>query len=152
MVDNLNSMKYGGYTAKIEYDDDDEIFFGRLVGICDGITFHADNVADLKTAFHEAVDDYVDTCAKMGTTPQKPFSGNLMLRIDPAVQKKPPSPPNSRARASINGARKRSIRRQASVRRLDFRRGLHPHRLHFPQRRLRACSLRKRGGLTSALL
>jgi predicted HicB family RNase H-like nuclease len=72
MSENLNSMKYGGYTAKIEYDDDDEIFFGRLAGIRDGITFHADNVADLKMAFHEAVDDYVDTCAKMGKVLQKP--------------------------------------------------------------------------------
>ena len=74
MSGKLSTMTYGGHTAKIEYDDDNEIFFGRLAGIRDGITFHADNVADLKTAFQEAVDDYVDTCAKMGTSPQKPYS------------------------------------------------------------------------------
>ena len=76
-------MSYGGYSALIEYDDEDGIFFGKLAGIRDGVGFHADNVADLKAAFQEAVDDYVEMCAKIGKPPQKPYSGNLMLRIDP---------------------------------------------------------------------
>ena len=65
-------MKYGGYVAKIEYDDEDEIFFGRLADIRDIISFHADNVADLKAAFREAVDDYIEMCAKIGKAPQTP--------------------------------------------------------------------------------
>lgn len=81
-------MTYNGYSARVEYDDDDGIFFGRIAGIRDGVGFHADTVADLKAAFHEAVDDYVETCAQIGKTPQKPFSGNLMLRVDPAVHSK----------------------------------------------------------------
>jgi predicted HicB family RNase H-like nuclease len=85
MSANLNTMKYGGYTAKIEYDDDDEIFFGRLAGIRDGVTFHADNVAELKAAFHEAVDDCIEMCAKIGKEPQLPCSGILSLTIAPAV-------------------------------------------------------------------
>ena len=68
-------MKYGGYVAKIEYDDDDEIFFGHLADICNSISFHADNVADLKAAFKEAVDDYIEMCAKIGKSPQKPEVG-----------------------------------------------------------------------------
>ena len=84
----MNTMTYRGYSALIDYDDDDEIFFGKLAGIRDGIGFHADNVSELKTAFKEAVDDYVEMCAKIGKSPQKPHSGNLMLRIDPAVHSK----------------------------------------------------------------
>jgi len=84
----MSTMNYSGYSAIIEYDDDDLIFFGRLAGIRDIITFHADNVADLKAAFEEAVDDYIETCGKLGQTPQKPYSGNLMLRIDPQVHSK----------------------------------------------------------------
>jgi predicted HicB family RNase H-like nuclease len=68
----MTTMKYGGYVAEIKYDDDDEIFFGRLAGIRDGISFHADNVADLKAAFHEAVDDFIEMCAKIGKVPQEP--------------------------------------------------------------------------------
>lgn len=81
-------MTYRGYLARIEYDDEDEIFFGNLVGIHDGVGFHANTVKDLKAAFHESVDDYVQTCTKIGKEPQKPYSGNLMLRVDPAVHYK----------------------------------------------------------------
>ncbi len=81
-------MTYGGYSALVEYDDEDGIFFGKLAGIRDGIGFHADNVTDLRAAFQEAVDDYIDMCAKIGKSPQKPYSGNLMLRIDPAIHSK----------------------------------------------------------------
>jgi predicted HicB family RNase H-like nuclease len=84
----MSTMMYKGYSARIEYDDEDEIFFGRIAGIRDGVTFHATSVAELKSAFHEAVDDYVETCAKIGKSPQKPYSGNLMLRVDPSVHSK----------------------------------------------------------------
>lgn len=81
----MNSMIHGGYSARIDYDDEDSIFFGRIAGIKDGVTFHADNVADLKAAFREAVDDYVETCARIGKSPQKPYSGKVMFRISPEV-------------------------------------------------------------------
>ncbi len=81
----MKAMTYKGYAARIEFDGEDEIFFGRIAGIRDGVSFHADTVADLIFAFHEAVDDYIATCAKVGKAPQKPFSGNLMLRIDPDI-------------------------------------------------------------------
>lgn len=84
----MSTMTYKGYTGLVEYDDDDEIFFGRIAGIRDGVGFHADTVASLKTAFHEAVDDYIETCARVGKSPEKPYSGKLMLRVDPAVHSK----------------------------------------------------------------
>ncbi len=79
----MNTMIYNGYSARIEYDDEDAIFFGRIAGIRDGVGFHADNVAELKLAFREAVDDYLATCAKLGKAPQRPYSGNVMFRISP---------------------------------------------------------------------
>lgn len=83
-----NVMSYKGYSARIAYDDEDGILIGRIAGIEDGVGFHADNVEDLRTAFHEAVDDYLETCAKVGKAPQKPFSGRVMFRLDPEVHRK----------------------------------------------------------------
>ncbi|MCK8780483.1 type II toxin-antitoxin system HicB family antitoxin [Rhizobium sp. NTR19] len=80
-----NVMTYKGYSARIEFDAEDEIFVGRLAGINDGVGFHADNVEELRTAFHESVDDYIETCAKIGKSPEKPYSGKVMFRIDPEV-------------------------------------------------------------------
>lgn len=84
----MKAMVYKGYAARIEFDGEDNIFFGKIAGIRDGVSFHADNVTDLIAAFHEAVDDYIDACAKIGKDPQKPYSGNLMLRVDPEVHSK----------------------------------------------------------------
>lgn len=84
----MNAMSYNGYAARVDYDDQDGIFFGRIAGIKDGVTFHADTVAELRQAFRDAVDDYVETCAKVGKSPQKPYSGQVMFRISPDIHAK----------------------------------------------------------------
>ena len=56
-----NTMTYKGHSAHIEYDDEDCMMTGQIAGIRDGVGFHADSVEELKKAFYEAVDDYVDT-------------------------------------------------------------------------------------------
>ncbi|MDN2582488.1 type II toxin-antitoxin system HicB family antitoxin [Aquibium sp. ELW1220] len=83
-----NVMTFKGYSARIEYDDEDGILFGQIAGIRDGVGFHADNVEALRTAFHEAVDDYLETCARIGKEPQKPYSGKMMFRVSPEVHRK----------------------------------------------------------------
>ena len=81
----MSTMTYKGYAAKIEYSDDDDCFVGHIAGIKDVIGFHANSVKELRRAFEEAVDDYLDTCEKVGRAPQKPYSGKLMLRVPPEV-------------------------------------------------------------------
>jgi predicted HicB family RNase H-like nuclease len=81
----MNTMTYKGYGARVEYDDEDGIFVGHLAGIDDIVAFHGDTVDGLKAAFREAVDDYLATCAKIGKAPEKAYSGQLMVRIAPAV-------------------------------------------------------------------
>lgn len=83
-----NVMTYKGYSARIEYDDEDGILFGQIAGIRDGVGFHADTVEDLRVAFHQAVDDYLETCAKVGKEPQKPYSGKVMFRVSPELHRK----------------------------------------------------------------
>lgn len=81
----MNTMSYKGYTARIEFDERDAVFVGRVLGIADVIGFHGETVTELRAAFEEAVEDYLDTCAKLGKSPLKPVSGNLMLRVPPDV-------------------------------------------------------------------
>ena len=78
-------MTYKDYAATIEFDPDDEIFIGHLAGINGIIGFHADTVSSLTAAFHEAVDDYIETCARIGKPPQKSYSGQITVRVDPQV-------------------------------------------------------------------
>ena len=83
----MNTMTYKGFTARVDFDDAEGIFSGRLLGISDVVGFHADNVPELRAAFEDAVDDYAETCARIGKQPEKPASGKLMLRIPPDVHR-----------------------------------------------------------------
>ena len=84
----MNAMNYNGFSARIEYSEEDECFVGHIAGIRDVVGFHGESVSELKAAFKEAVDDYVATCNKLGRSPQKPYSGKLMLRLDPTLHAK----------------------------------------------------------------
>lgn len=81
----MSTMTYKNYAAHIEYSDEDKCFIGRIAGIHDVVGFHGETVTELHAAFEEAVDDYVATCKKAGKSPQKPYSGRIMLRISPEV-------------------------------------------------------------------
>ncbi len=76
-------LTYKGYAARIEFSSEDESFVGHIAGIKDVVGFHGETVTDLKTAFEEAVTDYLEVCKRVGKSPQKPYSGKLMLRIPP---------------------------------------------------------------------
>ena len=81
----MKTMTYRGYAARIEYSDQDQCLVGHIAGIDDVVGFHGQSVTELRAAFEEAVDDYLETCAKLGRAPQKPYSGRLMLRVPPEV-------------------------------------------------------------------
>ncbi|PKA40278.1 type II toxin-antitoxin system HicB family antitoxin [Rhizobium sullae] len=81
----MNVMNYQGYAARVEFDAECEIFFGNIAGISDVVGFHADTVDGLKEAFHKAVDDYIETCRKLGKEPHRSYSGKMMFRVDPEV-------------------------------------------------------------------
>ena len=81
----MNTMTHRGYAAHIEYSEEDQAFVGHIAGIRDVVGFHGESVQELRAAFIEAVDDYLETCAKLGRSPQKPYSGKIMLRVDPAI-------------------------------------------------------------------
>ena len=76
-------LAYKGYTAHIEFDAEDRLFFGRLSGIEDGVGFHAHTVEELVSAFHEAVDDHIEACDQIGKQPEQPAANVLRLQLDP---------------------------------------------------------------------
>jgi predicted HicB family RNase H-like nuclease len=81
----MNVMSYNSYTARIEYSDEDGCFIGHIAGIKDVVGFHGEAVNELRQAFEVAVDDYLATCEKLQRSPQRPYSGKVMLRMDPSM-------------------------------------------------------------------
>ncbi len=70
-------MEYKGYISKAEFDDEVGVIHGEVINTLDVITFQGESVADLKQAFQESVDDYLEFCETRGETPDKPFSARL---------------------------------------------------------------------------
>jgi predicted HicB family RNase H-like nuclease len=81
----MNTMSHKGYTARVEFDERDNIFVGRILGIRTIISFHGETVAELRGEFEEAVEDFVRECKEKGLKPEKPASGKLLLRVPPEV-------------------------------------------------------------------
>ena len=76
-------MNYKGYTGKVEYDDDAGILFGKVVDIADVITFQGTSVDEIRQAFRDSIDDYLEFCNELGKEPARPFSGQLPFRTTP---------------------------------------------------------------------
>lgn len=80
-----NVMTYKGYTARIEFDQRDNIFIGKIIGIVDNITFQGETVKELQTDFQAAIDHYMADCDATGRKPLKAASGKIMLRVSPEI-------------------------------------------------------------------
>lgn len=80
-------LQYNGYYAQVHFSTEDEVFYGKLIGISDLILFEADSVKELKDAFIEAVEDYLNTCAELNKPPQKPYKGSFNIRIPPDLHR-----------------------------------------------------------------
>jgi predicted HicB family RNase H-like nuclease len=81
----MNSMNHKGYTARIEFDERDGIFVGRVLGLRTMISFHGETVRELRSAFARAIEEFLKDCAQQGVRPEKPASGKLMLRVPPEL-------------------------------------------------------------------
>lgn len=83
-----NTLEYKGYVGVIEYDDEAGIFHGEVINLRDVVTFQGECVEELREALKDSVEDYLEFCAERGENPEKPFSGNLPLRIDPGLHRR----------------------------------------------------------------
>jgi predicted HicB family RNase H-like nuclease len=73
-----NMLEFKGYAGSVEFSADDKVFFGKIVGIRDVVTFEGATVKELTKAFQESVKDYLKTCKEMGKDPDNESKGVSM--------------------------------------------------------------------------
>ena len=78
-------MSYKGYTASMVFDAEDKIIVGRVLDIDDIISFHGESISEFEANFHAAIEGYLAASKELGSAPEKPASGKMMLRIAPEV-------------------------------------------------------------------
>ena len=82
-------MEYKGYVGVVEYDEDERLLSGRVVGLKrDGIFFKAERADTIEEEFRKSVDFYLEQCAKRGQEPEKPYSGRILVRGTPDVHRR----------------------------------------------------------------
>ena len=85
----MNSvLHYKGYSAKPEYSADDQVFYGKVLGISDLVDFYTENAKEIENEFHAAVDDYLSFCEEIGKEPQRAYSGSFNVRVSSELHKK----------------------------------------------------------------
>lgn len=81
-------LTYNGYEAKLEYDAEDDSFFGIVTNIPDTIHFQGSSIAELREEFKNSVEVYLKHCQKIGKEPNRPYSGKFVLRVSPEVHRR----------------------------------------------------------------
>ena len=84
----MDTIKYKGYEARIGYIEGDDVFYGRVLGVRDIITFEGTSIEELHGAFAEAIDDYLEYCQQEGIQPEKSYSGKFLIRTSPELHAK----------------------------------------------------------------
>jgi predicted HicB family RNase H-like nuclease len=79
---------YKDYIGSVHFNADDEVFFGKIEGVEDLITFEGNSVIEVKGAFEEAVNDYIELCKENGKKQEKSYKGSFNIRIAPEIHKK----------------------------------------------------------------
>jgi len=83
----MNTMTHNGYEALVTYDEDAELFHGEVMNLRDVITFQGKSVDELKQAFADSIADYLTFCRERGEEPEKPYSGQFVVRVEPPLHK-----------------------------------------------------------------
>jgi predicted HicB family RNase H-like nuclease len=82
-----NTMEYKGYIGSVEFSPEDELFFGKVLGIRALISYEGTDAKGLVEDFHDAVDGYLAMCAEEGIEPEKAYKGSFNIRISPELHK-----------------------------------------------------------------
>ena len=81
-------LKYKDFIATVHYSSDNDVFFGKIDNINDLVSFEGKTTSELKEAFKEAVEDYIDLCATNKKDIFKTYNGSFNIRISPELHKK----------------------------------------------------------------
>ncbi|MEM6525966.1 MAG: type II toxin-antitoxin system HicB family antitoxin [Bacteroidota bacterium] len=84
----MKYLEYKGYSGSIEYSPEDNLLYGKVLGIRGLISYEGDTGKSLEQDFKESVDTYLADCKASGKTPEKPFKGSFNVRIPAKLHQK----------------------------------------------------------------
>ena len=76
-----NYIEYKGYIGSVEFSNEDNCLYGKVLGIKSLISYEGQSVHELKDAFEFMVDCYLEDCKKENKEPETAYKGSLNVRI-----------------------------------------------------------------------
>lgn len=83
----MKNIEYKSYTGTIEYSKEDDLLYGKVIGIRGLISYEGKTGSELETDFQDSVDTYLHDCKMEGIQPEKPFKGSFNVRISPELHR-----------------------------------------------------------------
>ena len=109
-----DSLSYKGYVGSVHFNADDEVFYGKIVGVDDLVTFEGTTVAELAASFRDAVEDYVALCRSIGKPARKSYKGSFNVRIPASLHRRVAEQATVRG-ISLNRLVQDALRREVDV-------------------------------------
>ncbi len=81
-------LEYKKFYGSVNYSAEDDVFYGKIEDINDLISYEGESVDEIKHAFYDAVDDYIETCRQIGKEPEKSYRGVFSVRVPPDLHKR----------------------------------------------------------------
>lgn len=81
-------LNYKGFIGSVHFSADDNVFFGKLEGINDLVTFEGETVKELTDAFHYVVDEHIKDCERENIPAEKSYKGSFNVRLTPELHRR----------------------------------------------------------------
>ena len=81
-------ITYKGFIGSVHFSAEDRVFFGKVEGINDLVTFEGATVDELESAFEYVVEEHIKDCEKNNFPLEKSYKGSLNIRLRPELHKK----------------------------------------------------------------
>jgi len=84
----MDILMYKGFIGSVHFSAEDNVFFGKVDGINDLITFEGGSVAELKNAFHHVIDEHIKDCENENIDIEQSYKGSFNIRLTPELHRK----------------------------------------------------------------
>ena len=81
-------LEYSGYQGSVHYNNEDQVFYGKVMFIQALLSYEGTDVKSLNESFKETIDDYLKLCEETGKAPEKPFQGSFNVRTAPELHRR----------------------------------------------------------------
>ena len=65
-------LRYKGYITALQHDSDLHVWHGRVLDICDVVSFEGKTQAEAQQEFRRSVDAYLNFCQLIERLPERP--------------------------------------------------------------------------------